>query len=433
MLTATEQRIIERCEALMPDTLELTQDLVRGYSVLGQEHSALATMERWYQRLDLPAERVALDAPGFADNPHRAPTSWSNEGRYNVVSRLNPDSAKPHLVLNGHLDVVPAEPTDMWTRPPWEPWQKDGWLYGRGAGDMKAGIAAMVMAVEAVRQAGIKIDFPLTLQTVIEEECTGNGALACLHQGYSGDFVLIPEPFGAQIYSGQVGVLWFRLRLDGVPAHVLDTRAGSNAIEQIQAYLPAFKALEEEMNALPRPAPYEALNHPFNLSIGKIEGGNWASSVPAHAIIEGRVGFPPGMSADDAMTRVRDAVAQRYSELGAIGPEPRIEFHGFRSEGHLVDLETPAIRLLSRCHEDLVGEPPAHYLSTCTTDLRAFHVQGGINGTCYGPIAQRIHGVDECVDIASIQQVLTTYALFISRWANAEHDDNESTAERRLS
>ena len=418
MLDATEQRILARCEALLDTTLDLTRDLVRGYSVLGQERGALDTMERWLERLDLPVERAGLDAPGFADHPHRAPAEWPSAGRYNLVSRLNPQSDKPHLVLNGHLDVVPAEPTDMWTRPPWEPWERDGWLYGRGAGDMKAGIAAMVMAVQAVREAGGTLDFPLTLQTVIEEECTGNGALACLHQGYHGDFVLIPEPFGAQIYSGQVGVLWFRMRLDGVPAHVLDTRAGRNAIETLQGYLPAFKALEEEINALPRPAPYDALEHPFNLSIGKIEGGNWASSVPAHAQLEGRVGFPPGMRPDDVMARVREVIADHHRALGDGSPAPRVEFHGFRSEGHLVDLETPGIRLLSRCHEDLAGEPPAHYLSTCTTDLRAFHVSGGINGTCYGPVAQRIHGVDECVEIASIRRVLTTYALFIHRWAS---------------
>ncbi|MDI5893198.1 ArgE/DapE family deacylase [Halomonas rhizosphaerae] len=420
MLNATEERILARCEALMDDTLMLTRDLVRGYSVLGQEHGALATMEQWLKRLDLPVERVALDAPGFADHPHRVPTRWSTEGRHNVVSRLNPGAEGPHLVFNGHLDVVPAEPTDMWSRPPWEPWEQDGWLYGRGAGDMKAGIAAMVMAVQAVREAGVEIDFPLTLQTVIEEECTGNGALACLHQGYSGDFVLIPEPFGTQIYSGQVGVLWFRMRIDGVPAHVLDTRAGSNAIETLQGYLPAFKALEAEINALPRPAPYAALDHPFNLSIGRIEGGNWASSVPAHAILEGRVGFPPGISPDEVMARVRQVIDDHHQAMDDGSPAPRVEFHGFRSEGHLVDLETPGIRLLSRCHEDLVGEPPAHYLSTCTTDLRAFHVSGGINGTCYGPVAQRIHGVDECVEIDSIRRVLTTYALFISRWGSGD-------------
>ncbi|SHF04822.1 acetylornithine deacetylase [Modicisalibacter ilicicola DSM 19980] len=417
MLDATEKTILERCEALMDDTLALTRDLVRGYSVLGQEQGALSTMEHWFERLNLPVERVPLDAPGFDRHPHRAPVPWSSKERYNLVSRLNPNADKPHLVLNGHLDVVPAEPTDMWTRSPWEPWEQDGWLYGRGAGDMKAGIAAMVMAVQAVREAGVDIDFPLTLQTVIEEECSGNGALACLHQGYGGDFVLIPEPFGAQIYTGQIGVLWFRIRVNGVPAHVLDTTSGNNAIETLHSYLPALKALEEALNAPPRPSPYDTHDHPFNLSIGKIEGGNWASSVPAHAILEGRIGFPPGLPPEEVMTRLRRVVAEHHGTMNDGTPAPTIDFHGFRSEGHLVDLETSGIRLLSRCHEDLVGAPPAHYLSTCTTDLRAFHVEGGINGTCYGPVAQRIHGVDECVEIDSIRQVLTTYALFISRWA----------------
>lgn len=427
MLTATEKRIVERCEALMDDTLALTRDLVRGYSVLGEEHGALATMEHWFERLELPVTRVPLDAPGFAQHPHRAPAEWACDGRYNLVARLNADAPGPHLVFNGHLDVVPAEPTDMWARPPWEPWEKDGWLYGRGAGDMKAGIAAMIMAVQAVKEAGIAIDFPLTLQTVIEEECTGNGALACLHQGYSGDFVLIPEPFGSQIYAGQVGVLWFRMRIDGVPAHVLDTRAGSNAIETLVEYLPAFKALEGEINALPRQAPYDSLDSPFNLSIGKIEGGNWASSVPAHAMLEGRVGFPPGMTPEEVMGRVRRCIEIRHAELDDGSPAPRVEFHGFRSEGFLIDLETPGIALLSRCHQDLLGEPPKSYLSTCTTDLRAFHVSGEINGTCYGPVAQRIHGVDECVEIDSIRHVLTTYALFIHRWAEmAKAGESES-------
>jgi len=113
MLTDTEKRILQRCDALMDTTLNLTRDLVKGYSVLGREHGVLDTMEAWLRKLDMPVERVALDAPGFADHPHRAPTDWSNEGRYNLVSCLNPRADKPHLVLNGHLDVVPAEPTDM--------------------------------------------------------------------------------------------------------------------------------------------------------------------------------------------------------------------------------------------------------------------------------------------------------------------------------
>lgn len=419
MLSETERRVLEYCDRLFPQALEMTRALVEQYSVLGEEQGVLETMEAWYRRLDLPVERLPLDDPTLLENPHHAPVEWSAARRYNLVSRLNAGGASPHLVLNGHLDVVPAEPVAMWSRPPWQPWERDGWLYGRGAGDMKGGIAAMTMAVQALREAQAPIDYPLTLQTVIEEECTGNGALACVNAGLGGDFVLIPEPFGARLYAGQVGVLWFRLRLAGVPAHVLDPSLGDNAIESLVALIPALKELERELNEA-REAPYDALNHPFNLGIGKVEGGNWASSVPAHASLEGRIGFPPGMSPETIMTRVRQTVVEAHRRLGGGEDGLAVEFHGFRSEGHLIDLESPGVRLLGECHAALRGAPPEAFLSTCTTDLRAFHVGAGVAGTCYGPVAERIHGVDECVDIGSIRHTLKAYALFLCRWPVAE-------------
>ncbi|MGQ7247175.1 ArgE/DapE family deacylase [Halomonas sp. V046] len=466
-LDDTERRLIDACDSLLPDTLALTSDLVREYSVQGQEGGVLAVMERALKRLDLPVERVPLepgDEPCGAPSAHRASAGhgashaasrharggdepgsddgddgaatrlWAPGGgaahqqawpdaatRCNLVSVLNGTSTRPHLVFNGHLDVVPAEPVSMWTRAPWDPYEKDGWLYGRGAGDMKAGIAAMVMAVAAMQRAGLAIDFPLTLQTVIEEECTGNGALACLSHGHGGDFVLIPEPFGAKLIAGQVGVLWFRVALDGVPAHVLNTSAGTNAIEALQALMAPLKAMEAELNAEREP-PYDALAHPFNLSIGRIEGGNWASSVPSHAFLEGRVGFPPGMAVEAVMDRVERCVEAARDAMGDGVSNVRVDFHGFRSEGHLVDLGASGIRLLESCHRDLTGSPLEQSLLTCTTDLRAFHVAGGIPGTCYGPVAERIHGVDECVEIASVRHTLRAYALFLHRWGKAARD-----------
>ncbi|WP_249978499.1 ArgE/DapE family deacylase [Vreelandella olivaria] len=418
-LNPIEQKVMERCDALLEDTLVLTEHLVREYSVLGQEQRALGVMEAWLESEGLPVERVGLDDGSLLVHPGYAPVSWSGVGRYSVVSRLNPESNKPHLVFNGHVDVVPAEPVDSWTQLPWEPWRKGGWLYGRGAGDMKAGVAAMSMAVKAVRDAGHPMDYPFTLQAVIEEECSGNGALACVSRGYQGDFVLIPEPFGARIYTGQVGVVRFKIEVEGTPAHVLDTSAGCDAIEAMQQLFPALKALQEALNEERQP-PYDALEHPFNLNIGRFDGGNWASSVAAHAVIEGRIGFDPSTSPHSVMERLERAILQAHTKLALPVKPPRVSFHGFRSEGHLVDLEHPGIALLSGCHESLTQQRPRHYLSTCTTDLRAFH-QAGVPGTCYGPIADAIHGVDERVNIESIRQTLKAYALFMCRWGRQPH------------
>jgi len=417
MLKTIEQTILDSCDAIFPEVIEFTKEMVKQYSVLNKEQGVLDVVEKNLQDLNLPVTRVPIDIKRIGKHPMFAPVEWDYDKKYNLVSALNPEASGKTLVLNGHLDVVSATHFDMWTQAPNIPWEKDGWLYGRGAGDMQSGVAAMIYAVHAIRHAGYRINSPLTIQAVIEEECTGNGALACLDRGYDGDFVLIPEPFGPQIYSGQLGVLWFKLIIRGRPAHVLDTTAGANAIEMLQMLIPYLKSLEEELNEKYRQAPYDKFDHPFNLNIGKFKGGNWASSVPAHAEMEGRIGFPPGMTSNHIMQLVNDKVEQAVSECAEFQQyKPILRFHGFRSEGHLIDLQNPGITLLSECHQSLTNREPEQYLSTCTTDLRAFHFYNKTAGTCYGPIAKNIHGIDECVDIESIRHTLKAYALFISRW-----------------
>ncbi len=414
-----EQKILNSCDQIFPDVINFTKEMVKQYSVLNQELGVLDVVERNLLDLNLPATRVPIDHETLCEHSLFAPVTWDYDKKYNLVSQLNAGAPGKSLVLNGHVDVVDAGPFDMWTRPPNEPWEKDGWLYGRGAGDMQSGVAAMIYAVHAIRHAGFSINSPVTIQAVVEEECTGNGTLACLDKGYNGDFVLIPEPFGAQIYTGQLGVLWFKVTCRGTPVHVLDTSAGDNAIEKIQKLIPFLKELEEELNETYRVPPYDQYDHPFNLNVGRLEGGNWASSVPAHAMLEARIGFPTGMSVNQIMQLVNDKIELATRTLaGFEHAKPILRFHGFRSEGHMIDMGNSGIEMLSQCHRSLTQEDPKHFLSTCTTDLRAFHFYNKTGGTCYGPVAENIHGIDERVDIESIRHTLKAYALFISRWGD---------------
>mgnify|MGYP001627762221 CR=1 FL=1 len=420
-LTERESDLLTSADAVFPDVLAFIEDMVKTYAVLGQEQAVLNSVENRMTDLGLPVTRVGMHKAELAEHPLYAPVPWDHDSKYNLVSCLNPKAAGKTLVFNGHLDVVPADPFDMWTLPPNEPWRHDGWLYGRGAGDMQAGVAAMIYAVHAIEQAGYQVTSPLTVQTVVEEECSGNGALACLHHGYGGDFVLIPEPFGPTLYSGQVGVLWFKLGVRGKPVHVQAAGTGINAIEKLQRLIPWLQDLESELNEQHRTGPYRDIDHPFNLNIGAIAGGNWPSSVPAFSEMEGRIGFPPGMTANDIMQRVSHCIDQACLKDPAFAEErPVLRFHGFRSEGHLVDTGNPGIELLSQCHLSLTGADPEPYWSTATTDLRAFHFYNRTGGTCYGPVAKNIHGVDECVNIESIRHVLRAYVLFISRWCQLE-------------
>ncbi len=417
-MDARERKIIATVDAVADDIIDLTERLVRQPSVLEEEGGALETMEEALRDLGLSPVRVPVDPKKLAAHPGFAPVPWGYEGRYNLVAKRPADGSGGRSALfNGHLDVVSPEPLDLWESDPFVPFIRDGWLHGRGGGDMKAGVAAMTYALHAVERAGFGLRAPVTLEAVIEEECCGNGALACLDAGYDAEAVLIPEPFGPMLYTAQVGVLWFKVALRGVPSHVQEASAGTNAIEKSWPVIGALRALEAELNAEQRPGPYRDLDHPLNLNIGIIRGGDWPSTVPAAAEFHARLSFFPGTSYAQIRNRIEEAVARTAREDSWLAQNPpQVEFYAFRSEGHVTDRDQPALSTLNDCHRDLTGRDAESYISTCTTDLRAFHFFGKGEGTCYGPVAVNIHAANERVEIASIQQVARAYALFLARW-----------------
>ena len=163
-----------------------------------------------------------------------------------MVGSYRTESPKGHsLILNGHIDVVPAGPVEMWTTPPFEPRREGNWLYGRGAADMKGGLVSCLAALDALARVGYRPAADLFVQSVIEEECTGNGALACLARGYRAAAALIPEPVWEKLVRAQVGVLWFQVKVRGMPVHVREAGNGANAIEAAFGLMRALHRLEQ--------------------------------------------------------------------------------------------------------------------------------------------------------------------------------------------
>jgi acetylornithine deacetylase len=417
-MTPEEERIIESVNACREEIVDFASRLVAQPSVLGREQGAVQVMAEELDKLGWQPKRVPIDPETLSGHPGFAPVSWPYENKENVVAVRPADrSGGKSLLLNGHLDVVSPKPVEFWDRDPFEPRIDDGWLYGRGAGDMKSGVAAMTYALHAVEKAGFGLQAPVTVEGVIEEECTGNGALACLQAGYDAEAVLIPEPFGPTVLTNQVGVLWFKVTVKGRPTHVQSAPAGTNAVEKSFALIAALRDLEDRMNEDAFPEAYSGMVHPLNLNIGIFQGGDWPSTVPAQASFHGRLSYFPGIEFAQASQWVQatiDSIASHDPWL--LNNPPRVEFYGFRSDGHSVDPHLPAFDLLRDCHRDLHGRNPRDYISTCTTDLRAFVHFGQGQATCYGPVAEEIHGTNERVAIESVMDTARAYALFAARW-----------------
>lgn len=373
--------------------------------------------------LGLDVDRFVIDEDAIRTLPGYSPSIVSYDGRENVVGVHRPAQAEGRsLILNGHIDVVPAGPPELWSNPPYDPVVRDGRLYGRGAGDMKAGIVAYVTAFRALREMGYAPAAPVYLQSVVEEECTGNGALACLHRGYRADAAIIPEPFDHHRLVAQVGVMWMRLVVTGTPAHALDTSAGANAIDAAYRLVDHLRALEEQWNEPQNRHPAFARHaHPVNFNLGRIEGGEWASSVPTRCVVDVRVGFYPGMSAASVRAALTEAVekASRDDPLVA-KTQVAIEWQGFQAEGCEVDPNHPMMRLLGDAHHMVRGQAVRDIAVTCTTDARFFNLYGDTPATCYGPEASKIHGIDESVSLESMRDVARVLALFMAGWCGLE-------------
>lgn len=408
---------------------ELLSALVRAQTVLGHEEPGQVLMAEAFSACGLTPRDVPLDAAALRAHPCGAPFSWDLAGKRNVVAhwpgaggegrasaRRRDGGAARSLILNGHIDVVPPAAPELWSSPPFEPRLDGDWLYGRGAADMKAGLVTIVGAVRALRELGVELAGDVHLQCVVEEECTGHGALQCMIDGVRADACVLTEPHPDHLTIAQVGVLWFHIDVTGRPAHAAYAGSGQNAIEAAYAVLSALRALEAELNVSP-PPPYDRVPHPINLNPGVIGGGDWVSTVPAQCTLSCRLATYPGDDPAELRRRVEAAVAGAAAAHPFLRENPpRVRYDGFDCEGSVVSPQEPLVQALSRAYADVVGSPPELRPTTATTDARHF-IREGIPAVCFGPRGEHYHGIDERVSLSSMHTAAKVLARFIVDWA----------------
>lgn len=416
--------ILQAADSLRGETEAMLARLVRHRSLLGQEAGCLEEMAAIYREIGLSPWRVPTEPAKLEGHPGFSPPLIPYEGRDNVVAIHRPRAAVGRsLLLQGHVDVVPEGAADLWTTPPYEPSIRNGRMYGRGAADMKAGIAAYVAAFRALKLAGLQPAAEVQMAAVIEEECTGNGALAVMLAMPKPDACVVPEPgpgFPA-LMTAEVGVVWAWVTITGKPTHVREMHAGVNAIEAAYVVSQAFKEYEAKMNrAEYRHAAFAADNHPINVNFGTIEGGEWNSSVATRARIGMRVGVMPGYSCRQTQKDIEALVAQVGTDPRLAGAKLGLEFKGFMADGAIFPPDQPISRALSTLHADLTGSELRHYAAPALSDARFYSLYQGVQSTCYGPESDSIHGIDESVGLDSLHDVTRTLALTIAGWCGLE-------------
>ncbi len=420
----TRKAILAAVDAAFDEQVRTTQRLVAAPSPCCREAPAQEVMADEMQARGYAVDRWTFKAAELEHMSGYGPAMLDYDETFNVVGTLNADSRRGRsLILNGHVDVVPTGDPADWTTPPFEPRVAGGKLYGRGSGDMKAGLLAGLFGVEAVRRAGFDLLGRIHVQSVVDEESSGNGTLACVARGYGADAALVLEPTAEELITTQIGIVWFHVRMRGTPQHASGFQGRTpNVIEKAFTLIEALHALETRCNAPENRHPAYA-DHPLpiRLNIGQIEGGNWPSSAPGFCTFSGRLAVYPDQDPAEVMAALTEAIetATAADPFLRANP-PTISFRGNRFPGFLARGIEAVRPVLESAHQQAFGRPLHESVIAFGSDARVLGLNAGIPSLVYGPASENLHGIDECVDLESLRRVTGTVALFVAEWCGIE-------------
>ncbi len=419
----TQAKISDSVEKIFERQVQFLQELVRFPSQRGEEAKIQQFLASKFKTFGYEVDLWKLDLAELSKHPGFSPvvdTTYDNA--FNLVGTLKPKEVKGRsLILNAHVDVVPTGKESSWSASPYEPIIKEGWMYGRGAGDMKCGLSANVFAIEAIKSAGLNLQGTIYQQSVVEEEATGNGALATVVRGYKADGVLITEPTGEVIRRGQVGVIWIRVDLNVPPVHA-GRRVGSSGsvIESCFPLMNALRALEQRWNDS-KPASFSHIDNAIKIVISKIKGGEWTSSTPSNCSFDARIGIFPERTVAECQREIEACIFEAAKQDPLLKEHPpKILYHGFLSPGYVLPAGTEIEKVLASAHKALHSKEAECVVHTALTDSRFYVLYQNTPSMVYGPITKNIHGFDEAVDLESLKRVTKVAACFIADWCGVK-------------
>jgi acetylornithine deacetylase len=400
-----------RAEHLVADL----QALLAVPSVTGSaaESEAQHRVESRLRGVGMDTDLWSVDLPSVTADPEFPGMEAPRDEAWGLVGAWGGD-AGPTVVLNGHIDVVP--PGDAgWTTTPWSGEVRRGRVLGRGACDMKAGLVCQLLAVKALRDAGVQLRGRVLLQSVVGEEDGGLGTFATLRRGHRGDLAVICEPTSGRLVTASAGALTFRLVVPGRSVHASARLEGVDAVEKYLLVHTALRRLEERRNRDPHPlmAGYRL---PYPLSVGTLSAGDWASSVPDRLVAEGRLGVALGERVEDARADLERTVA----EVCAVDPwlsvnAVQVQWWGGQFAPGEVEASAPVTRMVSDAHAAVHGARPAVHGVPYGSDQRLLVGLGGVPTVLYGPgDVRQAHAPDESVPVAELVDVTRTLIWLIA-------------------
>lgn len=414
-MNADEKRVLNAID--YDGMYKFLEELVYIPSFGGDESKAQWYMAKTLEEHGYAVDKWEIDFDELSKHPDFS-MSYEREDGVGVVGVKGEGDRS--LMLCGHIDTVAPGDISNWDTIPLVATRKDGRIYGRGTNDMKGGIAAALFAAKAVTDT-VKLKGKLLFASCIGEEDGSPGALATALR-YSADAGIIMEPSETKLAPKVAGAISFKITVQGKSVHACVKDEGISAIDNFILIHQGLKELESERNSRLTDPDYSRYASPYAISIGVIQGGQWAGTVPEKVVFEGRIGVAVG---EDGSMAIKDLEA-KINEIADNDPwlrenRPTVAWDGYNFASSMVPKDHPIVEAIAGALRDVTGEEPVYEGMTYASDARHLINVGNTPTTVFGPGDIRVaHGPNEYVPVEDMETTVRALALAIMRFLGYE-------------
>ena len=422
MTDANRAKILAEIDANREGAIAFLQKMVSIPSVTGDEAAIQTFVADHMKSIGLSVDMWETNWEELKKHPGYRPVDRGYVGRPNIVGTLKGTGGGRSLLLNGHTDVIPVGKGEGWTDDPWSGTIRNGRIYGRGACDMKSGVASHILAVEYLKKLGLTPKGDVMINVVVDEEVSGHGTLDTVIRGYHADAGISGETSDLAVQPACIGRIWFEIEIHGKPAGIQQRYLGVSGIDLGNTITRAVAELEATRVATVTHPLYPSAIDSLPCIVGSFQAGGYPSAFPANCLLKGSIGTVPGEDHEG----VKRSLVEKVAKAAEADPwmkdhPPVVRFVGYDAEASEIPRTHPIVETVSRCYTEVTGRKPVISGRQGAADTRFLNLYGKTPTVIFGPGSTAVmHADDEWVSIDDYMTAIKVMALSIHDWCNAE-------------
>jgi len=422
MSDAARQKLLRLIDDRQEAAIGFLQQMIAIPSVTGDEAAIQKFLAKYMTGIGLEVDMWETDWETLKKHPGYRPVDRGYEGRPNIVATMKGTGGGRSLLLNGHTDVIPVNDGVGWSDDPWSARIKDGRVYGRGSCDMKSGVASHILAVQYLKEAGLRTKGDVYINVVVDEEVSGHGTLDTVIRGYHADAGISGETSDLMVQPACIGRIWFEIEINGKPVGIQRRYEGISGIDLGNKITRAVAELEAKRVATVTHPLYPNALDSLPCMIGSFSAGNYPSAFPASCLLKGSIGTVPG----EDHQGVKQSLVEQIARAAAQDPwmkdhPPVVRFVGYDAQASEIPRAHPIVQTVCRSYKEITGQDPQISGRQGAADTRFLNQYANTPTVIFGPGSTAVmHSNDEYVSIADYITSIKVMALSIYDWCGVE-------------